>query len=247
VGEKTVNSHLIAPNCQAILLDLDGTLIDTVGDFVTAINHMLTDLFAQPNLMDESFQTPQIKAHEITQMVGKGSEHLMSQALQWAETCQPERQITDLNSWQDWALGCYLSHYAKINGHFSKLYPGVEATLKSWQQMGLPLVCLTNKPERFARALLTQKNCLGYFNTVIGGDTFERKKPHPLPLLKACEGLKTLPQNTLMVGDSINDVQAARAAQCPVILVSYGYNHGQPAHTAGADRVVDSLEELITS
>jgi phosphoglycolate phosphatase len=151
----------------------------------------------------------------------------------------------DLLSLNTFALARYLDHYANLNGLASVLYPGVETNLQHWHLAGVPMVCLTNKPERFARELLAQKKCLAYFKAVVGGDTFEQKKPHPLPLIKACELLQTSPQRTLMVGDSVNDVQAARAAQCPVFLVSYGYNHGQPAHTAGADRVIDSLQELL--
>jgi phosphoglycolate phosphatase len=231
-------------NFDAILFDLDGTLVDTLGDFVAALNGMFTDVFAHVHLQDFKGQTPKIETQDVTLMVGKGSEHLVQQALKWAQTTTPMLPSVDLLSLNTFALARYLDHYANLNGLASVLYPGVEACLQHWHLAGVPMVCLTNKPERFARELLAQKKCLAYFKAVVGGDTFEKKKPHPLPLIKACELLQTSPQRTLMVGDSVNDVQAARAAQCPVYLVSYGYNHGQPAHTASADRVIDSLEEL---
>jgi len=97
------------------------------------------------------------------------------------------------------------------------------------------LACLTNKPLAFAAKLLADKDLSGFFALTFGGDSFERKKPDPLPLLKTCQALGTLPGQTLMVGDSSNDAQAARAAGCPVVLVRYGYNHGQPVDTVDAD------------
>ena len=239
--------HMTTQKFDALLLDLDGTLVDTLGDFVAALNAMLEDLLGPGN----KGPVLALQAEDVTLMVGKGSEHLVQQALRWVESQwpigleRPGQPGPDGLPLGAWALTRYLHHYARLNGLRSTLYPGVEASLSRWHHAGLPLVCLTNKPERFARDLLRQKNCLGFFEHVIGGDTHEKKKPHPMPLLKACESLGTLPAHTCMVGDSVNDVQAARAAGCPVILVSYGYNHGQPAYTAGADRVIDSLEELF--
>jgi phosphoglycolate phosphatase len=108
----------------------------------------------------------------------------------------------------------------------------------------LPACCPANKPTAFAQPLLAAKGLAGFFGPVFGGDAFERKKPHPLPLLKTCEALGSLPARTLMVGDSSNDAAAARAAGCPVVLVSYGYNHGEPVQGAGADAVIDRIDAL---
>ena len=123
----------------------------------------------------------------------------------------------------------YQRHYLAINGHYARVYPGVEAGLQALRHAGLRLACLTNKPTSFALPLLRAKGLEGYFEQVFGGDSFDKKKPDPLPLLKTCEALQTAPARTLMVGDSSNDAQAARAAGCPVVLVTYGYNHGLPA------------------
>jgi phosphoglycolate phosphatase len=109
---------------------------------------------------------------------------------------------------------------------------------------GLRLACLTNKPGDFARALLQAKGLLRFFDVVNGGDAFERKKPDPLPILKTCEALGSQPSRTLVVGDSSNDSRAARAAGCPVVLVTYGYNHGEPVRAVDADGFVDSLAQL---
>ena len=106
---------------------------------------------------------------------------------------------------------------------------------------GLKLACLTNKPAAFAVPLLKAKGLDGFFSQVFGGDSFERKKPDPQPLLKTCEALGSLPARTLMIGDSSNDAQAARAAGCPVLLVTYGYNHGEPVHGVDADGFIDTL------
>lgn len=110
---------------------------------------------------------------------------------------------------------------------------------------GWRLACLTNKPGAFARPLLQAKALDGFFDHVFGGDDFARAKPDPLPLVETCRALATRPARTLMVGDSSNDLQAARAAGCPVALVRYGYNHGLPVDAAGADRVLDRLDRLF--
>jgi phosphoglycolate phosphatase len=131
-----------------------------------------------------------------------------------------------------------------INGQHSALYAGVLEGLEMLHARGLRRVCLTNKPTAFALPLLASKGIAGYFEATYGGDAFEHKKPHPMPLLKACEAMGLAPAQVLMVGDSSNDAQAARAAGCPVVLMSYGYNHGEPVAEAGADAVLDRLDAL---
>jgi phosphoglycolate phosphatase len=138
----------------------------------------------------------------------------------------------------------YQHHYLAINGEHSAVYPGVVEGLQALRAAGLRLVCLTNKPGAFARPLLAAKGLDAYFELVFGGDAFAEKKPHPLPLLKACEALGLPPARTLMVGDSSNDAAAARAAGCPVVLVSYGYNHGEPVENARPDAIVDRLDAI---
>jgi len=145
---------------------------------------------------------------------------------------------------QDAAWLHYQRHYLAINGSFSTVYQGAFEGLEALRAAGLRLACLTNKPLAFARPLLVCKHLDGYFDELFGGDSFERKKPDPLPLLQTCAALRSTPARTLVVGDSINDAVAARAAGCPVVLVSYGYNHGQPVAEAGADAVIDRLDQL---
>ena len=222
-------SNFIPLNPQqldAAIVDLDGTMVNTLGDFAEALNRMLADL-----------QLPAIAPQAIENMVGKGSEHLIRSVL--AHVGAADVDAIYGQAWQR-----YEHHYLQLNGQFADVYPGVLEGLQALRARGLRLACLTNKPLSFAQPLLAQKGLAPLFEQVFGGDSFERKKPDPLPLLKTCEALGTSPARTLMLGDSSNDTQAARAAGCPVVLVSYGYNHGQPVRQVDADGFVDALTEL---
>ncbi len=221
---------------QAAIVDLDGTMVDTLGDFAAALNLMLQDL-----------SLPGIERASIERLVGKGSEHLIQSVLRHV-TAKSERAggAVDLEALFAPAWHSYQKHYRAINGQHSAVFSGVAEGLHALRQRGLKLACLTNKPTPFARPLLEAKGLHGFFSHVFGGDAFERKKPDPLPLLKTCEALGTLPARTLMIGDSSNDAQAARAAGCPVLLVTYGYNHGEPVRAVDADGFVDSLAELAS-
>jgi phosphoglycolate phosphatase len=209
---------------QAAIVDLDGTMVDTVGDFVVALSAVLAEL-----------GLPAVDRDFVALTVGKGSEHLVRSTL--AHTGG------DAGLYEA-AMARYQHHYRAVNGRHSTVYPGVVEGLERLSAQGLRLACLTNKPTAFALALLQDKGLAGYFSRVFGGDAFERRKPDPLPLLMTCEALASLPANTLMIGDSSNDAQAARAAGCPVVLVSYGYNHGQPVQAVDADAVVDRIDQI---
>ena len=210
---------------QAAIVDLDGTMVDTVGDFEQALARTLAELSLPP--VDRAF---------ITRTVGRGSMHLLTQTLAHAGGA-PELLQT--------AWAHYQRHYADVNGRHADVYPGVVEGLAAMRARGWKLACVTNKPRAFALALLEAKGLRPLFDEVFGGDSFERHKPDPLPLLKTCEALGTAPACTLMVGDSSNDARAARAAGCPVVLVSYGYNHGEPVADSRPDRIVDRLDQLL--
>ena len=209
---------------QAAIIDLDGTLVDTLADFDRALNATLSDLGLAA-----------LPRERIETMLGKGSEHLIRSALQ--AVAAPQDHYA-----QAWQI--YQRHYDAVNGRHSELYPGALEGLRGLAARGLRLACVTNKPGRFARALLKAKGVESFFEQVFGGDAFEERKPHPMPLLRACEALASPPKATLVVGDSINDALAARAAGCPVVLVTYGYNHGQPVREVDADGFIDSLARL---
>ena len=223
---------------SAVILDLDGTLVDTLGDFTAALHAMLAEL---------GLAASSLPSHAIESMVGKGSEHLIRSALRRV-LAQDGRAAQDLAVQAErlypGAWTAYQQHYRHINGQYARIYPGVTSGLARLSQRGLPLACLTNKPLAFAEELLERKGLRSMFAQVFGGDSFERKKPDPLPLLRTCEVLQSAPARTLMVGDSLNDAQAARAAGCPVVLVSYGYNHGQPIRQVPADGYIDTIEAL---
>ncbi|MCB2024238.1 MAG: phosphoglycolate phosphatase, partial [Ottowia sp.] len=221
------------PAPAALMIDLDGTLVDTVGDFTVALNTMLAELGRQG-----------VTREQVVRLVGKGSEHLLKSVLAlegWAQSAMDSEAIEALFP-TAWAY--YQRAYLAINGRHSALFPGVREGLAALAARGLPLACLTNKPQAFAVPLLEQLGIAHHFRHVFGGDSFARKKPDPLPLLETCRALGSAPARTWMVGDSSNDAQAARAAGCPVVLMTYGYNHGEPVQSAGADALLDALTGL---
>ena len=219
---------------EAAIIDLDGTMVDTMGDFVVAINLMLHDLGYAP--VDRSV---------VALRVGKGSENLVNSVLNHALAQSIHARTAPENAASfESALALYQQHYRAVNGQHAHVYPGVVDGLRALQKDGLKLACLTNKPVGFARELLMRKELDGFFSQVFGGDSFAAKKPDALPVLKTCEALGTQLSHTLMVGDSSNDAQAARAAGCPVVLVTYGYNHGQPIRSVDADGYFDSLSDI---
>ena len=224
-------------NLQAVMIDLDGTMVDTIGDFEVALNRALADL-----------QVPKANRLLIERSIGKGSEHLIRTVLKH-QLALPEmagntREVEQLFMpvWER-----YEQHYLSINGEFSNVFPGVMEGLEQIKALDLPMACLTNKRVSFTLPLIQDKGLAPYFSKVFGGDSFERKKPDPLPLLKTCEALQSLPTQTLMVGDSSNDAQAADAAGCPVVLMTYGYNHGEPIQKTPALAWLDSLVQLKLS
>lgn len=230
---------MAASRFDAAIIDLDGTLVDTLGDFEAALNLTLADL-----------DLPPVTRAVVSRTVGKGSEHLIRSVLAH-QLALPEvtglsnvcaaRSVDGLYA-TAWAR--YQAHYLAINGDRSAVYPGVLEGLQAMRAAGWRLACLTNKPAGFARVLLDKKDLSRHFEVLFGGDSFERKKPDPLPVRKTCEALGVAPARTLMVGDSSNDAQAAQAAGCGVVLVTYGYNHGEPIQRTPALAWIDRMSEL---
>ena len=215
---------MLPTSLQAAIVDLDGTMVDTLGDFVAVLRLTLTELGLP--VVDRAF---------VEHTVGKGSEHLIRSTL---------AHVGADAALYDAAWAAYQRHYLVLNGQHSAVYPGVVEGLQRLRDAGLRLACLTNKPVAFARPLLASKGLDGFFEVVFGGDSFARKKPDPLPLLETCKVLGTLPAQTLMIGDSRNDAQAGHAAGCPVVLVTYGYNHGEPIDHVPALAHVERLDRL---
>jgi len=217
---------------RAAIVDLDGTMLDTAHDFHVAINRMREELGWAPLALET-----------IISFVGKGSENLIRRVL--AVDLAPEQAEQRFDA----ALASYQRHYANINGDYTTVYPEVEAGLQALRAHGLRLACVTNKPLAFALPLLEKKGLRGYFSVVYGGDSFPTRKPDPTPLLQVCADFDLAPAQVLAIGDSANDALAARAAGCPVLIVPYGYNHGEAVQNIDSDGIVTSLlaaAELIS-
>ncbi|MEF9386697.1 phosphoglycolate phosphatase [Ralstonia solanacearum species complex bacterium KE056] len=210
---------------RVVIIDLDGTMVDTAGDFHAAINAMLEVLGAAPDM----------PAQEIVGYVGKGSENLVRRVL---DARLPPAQA---NSRFAEALDAYQRAYRAINGRYARVYDGVREGLDALRDMGLALACVTNKPHDFTQPLLAQLGLAACFDLVYPGDAFPYRKPDPYPMLRVAEAFGVSPADVVAIGDSENDARAARAAGMRVLAVPYGYNHGQPVQAAGADAIVDSL------
>jgi phosphoglycolate phosphatase len=209
---------------RAVLVDLDGTLLDTAADLAAAVNRMLAEL-----------GLPARDPALVATFVGKGLPMLVRRAL--AGTLEGDADEALFQ--RAWPL--FDRHYAAESGRQAKPYPGAREGIDRMRAQGLRLACVTNKSERFTLQLLRDTGFLDAFDFAVCGDQVTRKKPDPAPFLLACERFAVAPAEALVIGDSENDVQAARAAGCPVWCVPYGYNEGRPPGTLDCDRMVASL------
>lgn len=212
---------------QMVLIDLDGTLIDSVPDLAYCIDILMSKL----NL-------PARGEAKVRQWVGNGVERLVKRALLDRLDGEPDRALVER------ALPIYFDLYKENLSKRSRLYPGVKEGLQFLRGAGYKLGCITNKAAAFTEPLLKDLGVYDYFQIVVSGDTLPVKKPDPQPLLHAARYFKVEARDSLMVGDSISDVKAARAAGFQVICVSYGYNHGQDIRDAHPDAVIDSMAQL---
>jgi phosphoglycolate phosphatase len=211
---------------KAVMIDLDGTLADTIPDLAAGTNMMLREL-----------GRPVQDVERIRDFVGKGIPKLVERALAGSvEGAAPADLMAR-------ALPIFERCYAEVNGRHSVLYPGVHEGLLAMRSMQLPLACVTNKSGRFTVPLLEQLGIARFFDQVIAGDTLPQKKPDPAQLFHACRSFSIAPREMLMIGDSLNDALAARAAGCPVFCVTYGYNEGQDVRELDVDAIVPSLIE----
>ena len=221
---------------RAVCIDLDGTLLDTIPDLAAAANGMLNDLSLAP-----------LPEERIRQFVGKGAEVLIQRTLAAARDSASSTGAAleaSSDTSEEKARTCFFENYRRLNGSRAALYPGVAMGLRGLRDQGLKLACVTNKPEEFVEPLLERFGIESFFDFLIGGDTLPFKKPHPGQLLEACRRWMLEPAQVLMLGDSINDALAARAAGMPVLLVPYGYNEGHSVQDADVDGIVSTLSEL---
>lgn len=217
---------------KAIVIDLDGTLLDTAKDLAFAANKMLLEL-----------GKPELPLVTIQSFIGKGIQKLVKRTLTNSLEEEPDPELFSK------ALPIYERNYRENLYTHSRPYPGVVDGLNAFKKDGFKLACITNKAEAFTLPLLRATNLLHYFEIVLSGDTLPKKKPDPLPLLHACNHFQIKPCELLLIGDSLNDAIAARAAGCNIFCVPYGYNEGQDVHKLDCDAIVSSLLEatkLIT-
>jgi phosphoglycolate phosphatase len=210
-----------------VLCDLDGTLVDTVPDISQAADNMMLQLGLPPR-----------GEAAVRTWIGNGIESLVKRALLGQMAGEPDEALFQR------AFPLFKQAYAACNGQHSVLFSGVREGLTWLKAQDFALGCITNKSEQFTLPLLASLELENYFSLVISGDTLPKKKPDPLPLLYSAEFFKVNPRQALMIGDSINDVQAARAAGFQIICVPYGYNHGEDIRLAKPDAVIESLAML---
>ena len=215
-------------NIAALFFDLDGTLVDSVPDLTAAINVMLRQL-----------ELPAREEVQVRAWVGNGMDNLIRRAL--VGEMDGSRADPELFAR---AKPLYRAAYADHISVYSALYPGVREGLADLHAVRFPMACVTNKPAEFARPLLERLGIGEFFATVVGGECIPQPKPAPDALLLCAERLGIPVAQGLMVGDSINDVGAARNAGCPIVCVPYGYNHGRDIRDAAPDAVIESIAEL---
>lgn len=196
------------------------------------------DLAAAANAMLAALGQPVLSEERVAAAVGDGVDKLVERTL--AESAGSKPDGATLES----ASSLFREFYAQSVFDASVVYPGVREGLEALASRGLPLACVTNKHSRFTTALLEKAGLARWLTLVLCADSPEQRKPAPYLLLQACRGLAIEPAELLFVGDSALDVAAARAAGCPVVLVSYGYNRGRPAAEAGADAVIAGIDRL---
>lgn len=210
-----------------ILIDVDGTLVDSVPDLAFCVDEMMQRLGREPR-----------GEARVRDWVGNGVERLVRRALIGKLDGEPAGDEFEK------AYPIFLDLYAENTSKRSLLYPGVREGLDYLKAAGYALGCVTNKAAQFTIPLLKDLGVYDDFSIVISGDTLEHKKPHPAPLLHAAEFFKVQPAQALMVGDSISDVKAARAAGFSIACVPYGYNHGEDIRVARPDLVIESIAAL---
>ena len=213
---------------RLVMFDLDGTLVDSVPDLAAAVDQALLALGRAPAGVER-----------VRDWVGNGARVLLRRALAGG---LEHARVAEAEAEQ--ALQLFMTAYAESHA-LTRVYPGVTQTLDWLRAQEIPLAIVTNKPERFVAPLLDEKGLGSYFRWIVGGDTLAQQKPDPAALLHVLRLARVEAQQALFVGDSRNDVLAARAAGVPCVALSYGYNHGRPIAEEGPLRVLDDLRQLL--
>ncbi len=212
---------------ELALVDLDGTLVDSLPDIAFCVDEMLVRLGLAP-----------VAEGRVREWVGNGIEVLVQRALsdRLDESADAHRYAR--------ALPLFMELYAQHTSDRSRVYDGVHEGLEYLRRAGVTLGCVTNKATLYSHKLLAELELDDYFSLVVSGDSVARNKPHPMPLLHAARHFAVQPAQSLLIGDSINDVKAAKAAGFRIVCVTYGYNHGADIRASNPDALIDSLAEL---
>ena len=213
---------------SAILIDLDGTLLHTAPELAESANRMLRDMGRAPVSQDL-----------LMSYIGNGISWLVKRALTGDMHAEPDDALYER------ALPIFEKHYTELL-LLSKPFNGVMDGLNALRSAGFRMGCITNKVARYTEPLLLGVGMADYFEIVLSGDSLPEKKPHPMPLLHAARFFGVPPEQVLLIGDSLNDTIAARAAGCPVVCVPYGYNHGEPVDGLDLDAVIPDLSAALT-
>lgn len=231
MNNKNYNRNSTAANeiefplpVKVVMIDLDGTLLDTANDLALAANKMLSEL-GKSELSDATIQS----------YIGKGIQRLIKRSLTGDMDGEPEPELLER------AMPIYKRHYAENLCVNTRPYPGVIDGINALRKAGYRLACITNKSEVFTLPLLRATNLMGYFEFVVSGDSLSKRKPDPMPLLHICKFFDVSPHEALLIGDSLNDTTAARAAGCHVFCVPYGYNEGRDVRELDCDAIVETI------
>jgi phosphoglycolate phosphatase len=215
------------PRPEMVLIDVDGTLVDSVPDLAYCVDAMMREL-----------GMPERGEQRVRHWVGNGVERLVKRALIDQLEGEPDEALFAQ------ALPVFEALYRENTSKRSRLYQGVREALDFLQTTGVRIGCVTNKASQFTLPLLQDLGVSDFFEIIICGDMVERRKPDPMPLFQAAEQLETEPRASMMLGDSMSDVKAARAAGFQIVCMSYGYNHGEDIRDYNPDAVVDSMAEI---
>lgn len=232
-------------NIRGVAFDLDGTLVDSAPGLTAAVDNALYAL-----------ELPMAGEERVVTWIGNGADVLIQRALTWARQeratlraaqGKPSVDHDDIPQAEQQAIlrKLFDLYYGEVAEEGSFLFPAVADTLGALHAKGLPLALVTNKPTPFVAPILSSLGIAKYFTVVIGGDDVKNKKPHPEPLLMVAEKLGLAPAELLFVGDSRNDIQAAKAAGCCSIGLTYGYNYGEPISLSEPDYIFDQFNELL--
>ena len=232
-------------NIRGVAFDLDGTLVDSAPGLTAAVDNALYAL-----------ELPMAGEERVVTWIGNGADVLIQRALTWARQeraalraaqGKPSVDHDDIPQAEQQTIlrKLFDRYYGEVAEEGSFLFPAVADTLGALHAKGLPLALVTNKPTPFVAPILASLDIAKYFTVVIGGDDVKNKKPHPEPLLMVAEKLGLAPAELLFVGDSRNDIQAAKAAGCCSIGLTYGYNYGEPISLSEPDYIFDQFNELL--